>query len=185
MDDLERLRAIRTRDEMVLRGILLVAAVAFLSFALLAAAALASAQERPADLPELTLAPCPDAAAVTAVGSTLTASPAWQACVLSRLRGLSLLLPYVHLMETRLRLVDERDELHARALALADRDAELAGEQAAVASAALEAALRRARDAEAERDAWWRSPILWLAVGVVLTVALEIAAVAALGAVVP
>lgn len=152
---------------------------------LLLAAAPASAQERPADLPELTLAPCPDAAAVTAQGSTLTASPAWQTCVLSRLRGLALLLPYVHLMETRLQLTDERDELHARELALADRDAELAGEQAAVASAALEAALRRARDAEAERDAWWRSPILWLAVGVALTVVLEIAAVAALGAVVP
>lgn len=150
------------------------------------AAAPAGAQDdvRP-DLPELTLAPCPDAAAVTVQGSTMTASPAWQACVLSRLRGLSLLLPYVHLMESRLRLTDERDALHARALALADRDAELAGEQAAVASAALETALRRARDAEAERDAWWRSPILWLAVGVVLTIALEIAAVFALRQVTP
>lgn len=185
--DERRLQALRARDEMVLRSLLLVVAFVALTLGLLAAAAIACAQdaERP-EMPALEVTPCPDAAVVAfRDGTTLTASRAWHECTVRRLHGLSLLVPYIHSIEARIRLTDERDVLHARALALADRGAELAGEQAEVASAALEAALRRARDAEAERDAWWRSPILWLAVGVALTVVLEIAAVAALGAVVP
>lgn len=43
---------------------------------------------------------------------------------------------------------------------------------------ALGAALERASTAEGSRDAWWRSPWLWLTVGIVTTVVLEIAAVA-------
>lgn len=153
----------------------------FIGLAVLVTAPIASAQdvERP-EMPELQIEPCPDLAGIAATPAGVLFPRSTADCMLARLQGLALLVPYVHTLEAIGREHAGLDELHARALALADRDAELAGEQAAVASAALEAALRRARDAEAERDAWWRSPILWLAVGVVLTVVLEIAAVAAL-----
>jgi len=50
---------------------------------------------------------------------------------------------------------------------------------------AVEAAERRASEAEASRDVWWRNPALWVAVGVVVTVLLEVAAVAVLAYVSP
>jgi len=46
------------------------------------------------------------------------------------------------------------------------------------ANALAESAERRALEAETSRDAWWRHPALWVAVGVVITILLEVAAVA-------
>jgi len=46
---------------------------------------------------------------------------------------------------------------------------------------AIAAAERRARDAEAERDAWYRSPFLWFALGGVAAAALVALAVGVLG----
>lgn len=44
----------------------------------------------------------------------------------------------------------------------------------------VDAAERRAREAEADRDSWWRSPVLWFAVGAVVTVALVVTTAVAL-----
>ena len=49
----------------------------------------------------------------------------------------------------------------------------------------LQAAARRASEAEASRDAWWRHPAFWVGLGVVFTVVLEVAAVAVLAYVSP
>jgi hypothetical protein len=91
-------------------------------------------------------------------------------CLLGRLSALPEYARHVRLLEDRLSLGDERDALRARQVALAEQEAQAASE-------ALEAAVRRAREAEEARDAWYRRPGLWLAMGVVLSVALQAVAV--------
>jgi len=148
---------------------------------LLLASSIARAQERPS-LPELHLAACPEASGLHAQeldGARGMWFPRPTAeCMLGRLTQLGELVPYVRLLEERLTLDDERNALQARRVALA-------AEEAHVAEAALEAALRRAREAEEALDAWYRSPLLWFAVGVVVTIVLEVAAVVALSEIRP
>lgn len=91
-------------------------------------------------------------------------------CMAGRLALLPRYARHTRLLTQRLILSDERDGLRAREVALAAAEADTAGN-------ALVAAERRAREAEEARDAWWRHPALWVAIGVVLTVAVEVAAV--------
>lgn len=91
-------------------------------------------------------------------------------CLLNRIRVLPLYAQRVALLEQRLQLSDERDTLRQRQVALA-------AQEAAVAVEALEAAVRRAREAEESRDAWYRNPIFLLVTGAVVVVVLEIVAV--------
>ena len=134
-------------------------------------------EERP-ELPELTLTPCPDLAGIDVSGDAATFPRTTTDCMLGRLRLLPPILRYVRLLEERLRLDDQR-------IALRDREVALAVEQAELATANLETAFRRAREAEEARDVWYRSPFLWLAVGVVLTVGLLVAGAYALSSIRP
>jgi len=97
-------------------------------------------------------------------------------CMLGRLELLPAYARHVRLLEERIALAGERDLLR-------EHEVELATSEADSARAALEAAVRRAREAEADRDAWWRHPALWAGVGVVLVIVLEVVAAWALGAV--
>lgn len=99
-------------------------------------------------------------------------------CMLARYALLPAFARHVRLLEQRVRLSDERDALRAREVALAGREADVARE-------ALEAALRRAREAEEVRDAWFRHPALWAAVGAALAGALVAVAAYAVAAASP
>lgn len=89
-------------------------------------------------------------------------------CMAQRLALLPQYARYTALLEQRLSIADERHGLQERATALAR-------EEAAEARGQLETALRRAREAEESRDAWYRSPTLWFVVGVVVTSAAAVA----------
>jgi hypothetical protein len=54
---------------------------------------------------------------------------------------------------------------------------------AMVAQAVVDTAMDRADTAEARMNAWWRSPVLWVGVGVVIAIVLEVAAVAVLSSI--
>ncbi len=136
------------------------------------------AQDERPELPELTLLVCPDLAGIDADGEVVHFPRTTADCMLARLRLLPPVIRYVSLLEQRLRLDDQRIELR-------DREVALAVEQAEVATENLETALRRAREAEEEKDAWYRHPAFWFAVGVVITIALEVAAVFAFNEVTP
>jgi hypothetical protein len=86
-------------------------------------------------------------------------------CMLGRLSALPLYVRHVELLDQRLRLTDERIAHLEEARQLADQIIERA-------EGALETAMRRARQAEEDRDAWYRSPYLWFAVGVIVAGAL-------------
>jgi hypothetical protein len=79
-------------------------------------------------------------------------------CMLTRLQMLPAYARSLQLLEQRVTLSDERDQLR-------QREVSIATEQATVANNALEAAVRRAQAAEAERDAWYRAPLLWFVLG--------------------
>lgn len=85
-------------------------------------------------------------------------------CMLGRLSALPLYAQRVTLLQGRLTLDDERSALVDREVSLAEE-----GEQQAV--DALDAAIRARQRAEDARDAWYRSPALWFALGVVAAVA--------------
>ena len=91
-------------------------------------------------------------------------------CMLDRLTALPLYAERVHLLEQRLDLSD-------RMIALVREEAGLATREADAARGALESAIRRAREAEEDRDRWSRSPILWVCVGVAGAILLEVTAV--------
>jgi hypothetical protein len=91
-------------------------------------------------------------------------------CMANRLALLPRYARHVRLLEERLEVAEERDALRAREVALAVQEADAA-------RGALEAAIRRAREAEEERDAWYRHPVFLVAVGVVLTVVVQVGAV--------
>lgn len=91
-------------------------------------------------------------------------------CMLGRLTALPAYAQQVRLLEARLELGLDR-ERHIQRLR------ELAEEGERVAVDALEAAVRARREAEEARDAWYRHPAFWAALGAVLTVALEVVAV--------
>lgn len=95
-------------------------------------------------------------------------------CMIDRLEALPLYAERVRLLEQRLVLSDERAALQARQVALAEE-----GEQTAV--DALEAAVRARRQAEEDRDAWFRHPAFWAVLGAVIVVVLEAVAVWAFG----
>jgi hypothetical protein len=145
--------------------------LAFAAAALLSRACAVHAQdvERP-ELPELTLAPCPDLAGIDAEGAAVTFPRTTADCMLARLRLLPPTIRYVSLLEERLRADDQRIELR-------DRELALAVEQAEVATTSLETALRRMgeaeEDAQQERDLRW----LWVGGAIVVVVVLEIVAV--------
>lgn len=88
-------------------------------------------------------------------------------CMLGRLELLPAYARHVRLLEERIQLADERDTLRTREVALATAEADAA-------RTALEAAVRRAREAEADRDAWYRHPGLWAAVGAVVVIVLGV-----------
>lgn len=79
-------------------------------------------------------------------------------CLLADVEELRLLRQRVGLMDERLRIRDEQLAAMREAV-----DLSIQAEQRS--SGALEAAVRRAREAEEDRDAWHRSPLLWGAVG--------------------
>jgi hypothetical protein len=79
-------------------------------------------------------------------------------CMLGRLQALPLYAERVSLFEERLTLTHERQELTQRQIQLAQE-----GEERAV--GALENSERGRRQAEEDRDAWYRHPALWFVVG--------------------
>ena len=91
-------------------------------------------------------------------------------CMVRRLELLPAYARHVHLLEERLALADQRDALRAREVALAVREADAA-------RGVLEAAERRAREAEEEAGAWYRHPAFWTGVGAVVVIALEAVAI--------
>lgn len=82
-------------------------------------------------------------------------------CMLGRLEALPLYAQRVTLLEQRLLLSDERDALQRHAT-------DLAVQESQAATGALEAASRRAREAEEAIGAWHRSPVLWFIIGAVV-----------------
>lgn len=95
-------------------------------------------------------------------------------CMLSRLDAGPRYVDRVHLLEQRLLVGEEREELLRRQAALAEQ-----GEARAVAT--VEAADRRARDAVERMNAWFRAPELWFAVGGIVGIGLVILGAWALG----
>jgi hypothetical protein len=91
-------------------------------------------------------------------------------CMLGRVSILPLYVSRVGLLDQRLSLRNERDALQERLVALAEE-----GEQEAV--GALEAAERGRREAVEELDAWYRHPALWVTIGGVVVVVLEVVAI--------
>jgi len=99
-------------------------------------------------------------------------------CMLGRLAALPLYAQRVSLLEGRLQLDDERTALVVREVSLAEE-----GEQRAV--NALSASERGRRHAEDAKDAWYRAPALWFALGVIAAVAIGFVVVYGLQAVSP
>ena len=97
-------------------------------------------------------------------------------CMLQRLTLLPQLNERVNLQEQRFSLVDERLSIEQERVTLAVQEAERA-------TGALTAAVRGRREAQEALDAWYRAPALWVAVGVVLAVVLEVVAVYAINTV--
>lgn len=93
-------------------------------------------------------------------------------CMLGRLSTLPLYADRVRLLSERLQLDDRRIALLREAVALSK-----AAEDRA--TAALETAYRAAREAEEAADAWYRSPVLWFALGAATTVAVALVGIAA------
>ena len=86
-------------------------------------------------------------------------------CMVRDLRELGLLRARVTLLDERLELRDGQVETLRRAVEL--------GQQAeARLVEAIERAVAARRAAEERVDVWWRSPALWLGVGVVVTAGL-------------
>lgn len=86
-------------------------------------------------------------------------------CMLGRLVQLPLYSGRVRLLEQRLELSSDRVEILTEAIEVGESIEERY-------EIALSAALERARDAERSRNAWYRSPGLWAAVGAILAGAL-------------
>lgn len=99
-------------------------------------------------------------------------------CMLGRLAVLPELSLQVQLLEQRREASDVlRDSL--------ERRGDLAVQEAETAREGLQAARRALNRAEEDRDAWWRSPILWFVVGAVVAVALVAVGAYALGVITP
>jgi hypothetical protein len=96
-------------------------------------------------------------------------------CILRYVLKLESLQPRVGLLEQRLSIRDAQVELVREALTLSI-DAE------GRAIEALEAAERGRRRVEERLDAWWRSPYLWVGVGLVVGVATVVLSVQVLEA---
>jgi hypothetical protein len=84
-------------------------------------------------------------------------------CMLGRLQLLPAYASRIRLLEERLTISDDRHALQLRQVSLAEHTAQIAED-------ALEAAVRRASNAEAERDAWYRAPLFWFIVGTLTAV---------------
>lgn len=98
--------------------------------------------------------------------------------MLADLEELPLLRARVSLFEERLELRDSQVERLRRAV-------ELAAEGERIALEGLETALAARREAEESARVWWRSPTLWLSVGVVVTAGLVALTAWALDSVTP
>lgn len=87
------------------------------------------------------------------------------------------------LLRTRVSLLEERLELRDSQVERLRRVVDLAQEGERIALEGLENALAARREAEEGARVWWRSPTLWLSVGVVLTAGLVALTAYALSAV--
>lgn len=90
--------------------------------------------------------------------------------MLADIKDYNLVKPEIGLLKDRLEIRAERIEFLKEEVSLATAAADKA-------ESVLSAAIKREREAKEELDAWYRSPILWVAAGVVVTVGLEVAAV--------
>lgn len=91
-------------------------------------------------------------------------------CMLDRLTALPLYAERASLLEQRLVLSDRLTSIVREEQGLAVREADAA-------RGALEAAVTRAREAEEDRDKWYRSPAFWALVGIAGTVLVEVVSV--------
>ena len=94
-------------------------------------------------------------------------------CLLQRLNALPLFASRVRLLEQRLSITSDRDELRREQIGLAEQEAEQA-------QVVLEQAVRGRRQAEGRLHVWYRSPAFLIGTGVVITAALEALAIWAL-----
>ena len=94
-------------------------------------------------------------------------------CLLNRVAVTVPLAERVYLLTQENERKDRRHEFQLEVTSQAEE-----GEQAAV--GAVEAAVRGRREAEEERDAWYNSKGLWVGIGAVVTIILEVVAVWAL-----
>lgn len=97
-------------------------------------------------------------------------------CLVQRLELLPLYAERIQLLEHRLELTEL--QLFKRAEIV-----DLARQEADAARNALDEAERLRREAEEDRDAWHRSPLLWAGVGVAAVIILEAIAIWALSAI--
>lgn len=88
-------------------------------------------------------------------------------CLLRELEMRALLVTRVRLFEERLEMTDRR---HGRLL----EATRLGSEVIVNLEQAITVATRRAVEAEANADAWWRSPFLWFIVGAVVSAAVAL-----------
>ena len=148
-------------DDWASRGILAVAAL-LLGLLILPVAGAAQSTP-PLDFSERCAPEIPEEAPRRAVIRHLTLQGIWfQAdvarCMLGRLAAARELQGSLTLYEERLRLGDERYRLAADAL-------KLSRQMETKLQASLKLAIRLKHRAEAERDAWYLSPVLWIVVG--------------------
>lgn len=83
-------------------------------------------------------------------------------CLLDAVSELPLIRQRVSLLSERLRIRDDQMTAHRRANALADEAIDRATSE-------IDRALRSRRHAEERLNVWWRSPVLWFAVGIIVT----------------
>jgi len=84
-----------------------------------------------------------------------------------------------------IRILEEELEIRAGQISRLREMVSLEREATERALGGIDTAMNRAREAENLMRVWWRSPAFWLGVGIVATLALEIAAVYALATLSP
>ena len=169
-------------------GLWIALALALLGALLLFSSAV-EAQDLPEvpSLPQLQLQPCPDIQKLETReidGLQVDLYPArTSACVLKRLGMLGPAIDYIREIQPRLRLTADKDLLQARESDLATREADSARGALGAANRRADRAEEREQAAVEEMNAWYRAPLFLVTVGVVVTVIVQVAAIAILNAV--